>query len=79
LTIAYSDPDGVVVTLTAAAIIAAGTVATNSTANTTGTALIGISQLLNCKGGTNISYAFTYASNTAAQMAFNLNISLEAL
>lgn len=79
LTIAYSDPDGVVVTLTAAAIIAAGTVATTSTANTTGTALIGIPQLLNCKAATNISYAFAYVSDTAAQMAFNLNISLEAL
>lgn len=79
LTIVYTDPDGVVVTLTAAAIIAAGTVATTSAANTTGTALIGIPQLLNCKAATNITYAFAYASNAANVMNYNLHIKLEAM
>lgn len=79
LTIAYTDPDTVTVTLTSAAVIAAGTVATTSTANTTGTALIGIPQLLNCEAGTDITYAFAYASNSANEMTYNLNIVLEAL
>lgn len=77
LTIVYTDPDNVSVTLTSAAIIAAGSVATTSTANTTGTALIGVPQLLNCKASTNITYAFAYASNTANEMAYNLHITLE--
>lgn len=78
LTIVYTDPDGVAVTLTSAAVIAAGTVATTSTANTTGTVLIGIPQYLNCKGITNVTYAFAYVSTGATPMAYNLHILLEA-
>lgn len=79
LTIVYTDPDGVAITLTAAAVIAAGTVATTSTGNTTGTVLLGIPQYLNCKAATVVSYAFAYVSNAAAAMNFNLHILLEAM
>lgn len=79
LTIVYTDPDGIAITLTAAAIISAGTVATSSTANTTSTVLVGIPQILNCKASTAITYAFAYASNTAAQMTFNLHLALESM
>lgn len=77
LTIVYTDPDGVVVTLTAAAQIAAGTIATTSTANTTGTVLLGIPAIINSKSGTDITYAMGYASNTANQMAYNLHITMD--
>ena len=79
LTIVYTDPDGVAITLTSAAAIAAGTIATTSTANTTGTVLIGVPQLLNCKASTNVTYAFAYASNTSNEMVYNLHIVLERL
>ena len=78
LTIVYTDPDGVAQTITAAAQIAAGTIATNSTGNTTTTVLLGVPMMLNCKTGTNITYSMAYASNTAAQMQYNLHIILEA-
>lgn len=77
LTIAYTDPDGVVQTITAPASIAAGTIATTSAGNTTGTVLLGLPLLLNCKAGTNITYAFGYASNAAAAMNYNLHIDLD--
>lgn len=79
LTVVYTDPDGVAQTITAAAQIAAGTIATTSTANTTAAVLLGLPMLLNCKASTNITYAMAYASNTANQMAFNIHIKLEAL
>ena len=79
LTIVYTDPDGVAITLTAGAMIAAGSIATSSAANTTSTVLIGLPLFLNCKASTNITHAFAYASNTASQMAYSLNILLEAL
>jgi len=79
LTIVYTDPDGVVQTITAPASIAAGTIATTSTGNTTATVLLGVPLLLNCKLSTNITYAMAYASNTAAEMKFNLHIKCEAM
>ena len=79
LTIVYTDHDGVAVTLTCGAMIAAGSIATTSTANTTGTVLMGIPLILNCQQSSNITYAFAYASNTAAQMAYDLHVRLEAL
>lgn len=79
LTIVYTDPDSVVQTITAAAQIAAGTIATTSTGNSTTTVLIGLPLTLNCKASTNITYAMAYASDTANQMAYNLHIKLEAL
>ena len=77
LTIVYTDPDGVVVTVTAGAQITAGTIATTSTANTTGTVLLGLPILMNCKAATNITYAMAYAANAGASMAYNLHIKLE--
>lgn len=79
LTIVYTDPDSVVQTITAAAQVAAGTIATTSTGNSTTTVLIGLPLTLNCKASTNITYAMAYASDTANQMAYNLHIKLEAL
>jgi len=79
LTIVYTDPDSVVQTITAPASIAAGTIATSSTVNTTATVLLGMPLLLNCKAVTNITYAMAYASNLANVMAYNLHIKLEAL
>ena len=79
LTIVYTDPDGVTQTITAAAQIAAGTIATTSTGNSTTTVLLGVPMLLNCKASTNITYAMGYASDSANQMAFNLHLKLESL
>lgn len=79
LTIVYTDPDGVVQTITAPASIAAGTIATSSTGNTTATVLLGLPLMLNCKALTNITYAMAYASNAANAMNYNLHIRLEAL
>ena len=79
LTLVYTDPDAVVVTVTAPASIVAGTIATTSAANTTGTALLGLPLLFNCKASTNITYAIAYASNAASEMLYNLHIALEKL
>lgn len=79
LTIVYTDPDGVVITITAAALIAAGTLATTSTLNTTSAVLLGLPLTLNCKAGTNITYAMAYASNVPGTMNYNLHIKVEAL
>src|SRR6266436_2889195 len=70
LTIVYTDPDSVVQTITAAAQIAAGTIATSSTGNTTTTVLLGIPMVLNCKAATNITYAMAYASVAASAMNY---------
>jgi hypothetical protein len=78
LTIVYTDPDGVAQTITAPATIAAGTIATTSAGNTTGTVLVGMPLLLNAKLSTNITYAFAYASNAANAMNYNLHLKLEA-
>jgi hypothetical protein len=64
--------------ITAPATIAAGTIATTSAGNTTGTVLIGMPLLLNAKLSTNITYAFAYASNAANAMNYNLHLKLEA-
>lgn len=77
LTIVYTDPDGVAQTITAAAQIAAGTIATTSTGNSTTTVLLGMSLLLNAKASTNITYAFAYASAGATSMQYNLHLTLE--
>lgn len=79
LTIVYTDPDGVAITITAPAFISAGTVATTSAANTTSTVLLGAPLLLNCKSATVISYAFGYASNAANAMNYNVHLRLESL
>lgn len=79
LTIVYTDPDSVAQTITAPASIAAGTIATTSTGNTTTTVLLGMPLVLNCKTGTVISYAFGYASNAANAMNYNAHLRLESL
>lgn len=79
LTIVYTDPDGTVVTVTAPASVVAGTIATTSAGNTTGTALLGMPLTLNCKPGTAITYAFAYASSGATIMNYNLHVRLESL
>lgn len=79
LTIVYTDPDSVVQTITCAAQISAGTIATTSTGNSTTTVLLGVPMFLNCKASTNITYAMAYASNSANSMNYNLHIGLEAV
>lgn len=79
LTIAYTDPDGVVLTLTTSAQNVPGAIVSATALNTTQALLLGLPMLLNCKAGTNITYAMTYLSNPAAAMNYNLHIRLEAL
>jgi hypothetical protein len=79
LTIVYTDPDGVVQTITAGAQVPAGTIATNSTVNTTANVLLGLPMMLNVKASTNITYAFAYTSVGGTAMQYNLHIRLEAL
>jgi hypothetical protein len=79
LTITYTEPSGVVQTITAGALSKTGTVETTDTGNSTTTVLLGIPLLLNCKSSTLIQYSFAYASNAANAMAYNLHIRVEAL
>jgi hypothetical protein len=79
LTIVYTDPDGVAQTISAIATTGAGTVVTTNTGNNTTTLLAGLPLILNCKAGTNITYAMAYASNAANAMAYNLHLKLEAM
>jgi hypothetical protein len=79
LTITYTTQDGVVQTVTAQAQNSAGTSETTDTGNTTTTLMSGIPLFLDCKASTNIEYAFAYASNPAAVMAYDLRIRLEWL
>ena len=79
LTITYTDPDSVAQTITAAAQISAGTIATTSTGNSTTTVLLGLPMMINAKASTNIQYAMAYASNAANAMQYNLHIKLVAL
>ncbi len=79
LTIGYTDLDGTVQSITAAAQIAAGTIATTSPGNTTATVLLGMPITLNVKASTSITYAFAYSSTGATPMQYNLHITLEAM
>lgn len=79
LTIVYTDPDAVVQTITAPATIAAGTIATSSTGNSTTTVLLGMPLVVNAKASTNITYAMAYVSDAAGEMRYNLHILLECL
>jgi hypothetical protein len=79
LTIVYTDPDGVVQTITAAAQSNAGVVETSDSGNVTTTVLLGLPITLNCKASTNITYAFAYASNAVNAMTYNLHLKLEPL
>jgi len=79
LTIVYTDPDGVAQTITCGAQLNTGAIATSSAGNLTTTVLLGLPILLNCKASTNITYAFTYASNAATVMRYNLHLQLELM
>jgi hypothetical protein len=78
LTIAYTDPDGVVQTITCAAQSKTGTIETTDAGNSTTTVLLGLPILINAKASTNITYAFAYASNAANAMNYNLHLKLNA-
>ena len=78
MTVTYQDPDGTTLTVSAAAQTGTGTVqATGATGNNTSTVLLGIPLMLNCAAGTNVSYAFGYASSGATAMAYNLHVRLD--
>jgi hypothetical protein len=77
LTIVYTDPDAVVQTITAAAQITAGTIATTETSNTTAAVLLGLPITLNAKASTNITFAMAYVANGANTMFYNLHMKLE--
>jgi hypothetical protein len=79
LTVIYTDPDGVVQTITAAAQVTSGSAGTTATGNTNTSVLLGQSLLLNCKASTNIQYSFGYASSPANAMNYNLHLRLEPL
>jgi hypothetical protein len=79
LTVSYTDPDGVLQTITAVAQNSAGTIETSDTGNSTTTVMIGMPLTLNCKANTNITCTFAYVSNAAATMQYNLHMRLEAL
>jgi len=79
LTIAYTDPDGVVQTITCGAQTSAGAIATTSATNTTAAVLLGLPFMMNVKASTTITWAFGYASNAANTMAYNVHIRLESL
>lgn len=79
LTLSWTDPDGVALTLTVNGQTLGGAVAQSSANNTTGTMLLGVPTLLNVKASTNITYAFAYASNPVNVMAYNLHLKLRAL
>ena len=65
----YTDPDSIVVVTTAG---------TTSTLNTTQAQVNGV-VVVYAKAATDIQYLMGYASNSAAQMAYNLHIKVEAL
>lgn len=77
LTLVYTDPDGVVQTITAAAQSNAGIIETTDTGLTTTTVLLGLSLLLNAKASTNIQYSFGYLSS-GTSMQYNLHIKVES-
>jgi hypothetical protein len=79
LTVTYTDPDGVVQTITAPATSSAGVIETSDSGNLTTTVMVGIPLVLNAKNSTNIRYAFAYASNPANAMAYNLHLRLVRL
>jgi hypothetical protein len=79
LTVTYTDPDGVVQTITAPATSSAGVIETSDSGNLTTTVMVGMPLALNAKNSTNIQYAFAYASNPANAMAYNLHLRLVRL
>lgn len=78
MTITYTDPDGVVQTITAIGQNFSGSISGSETGNTTNTLLLGYPLLLNCKASTNIQYAF-FVSTGTGNGRYNLHIKLESL
>jgi hypothetical protein len=79
LTITYVDPDGTTQTVICAANSKTGTQETSDSGNTTTTVLLGDTIMINCGASQTITYNMGYASNTAAQMAYNLHMRLEGM
>jgi hypothetical protein len=79
LTVTFTDPDGVTVTQTCAAMNNSGGIVTAATSNSTSTVIMGIPLTLNVKASTNITFAFAYASSGTTTMQYNLHIRLEAI
>jgi len=78
MTIVYTDPDGVVQTVSALGQNGTGTISGTEVLNVTTTLLLGFPLMLNCKASTNITYAFFYSS-TFGDGRYNLHVKLEAL
>jgi hypothetical protein len=79
LAITYTDAtDSVAQVLVPALNLETGTVATANTGNTTAAKLVGTA-FINAKAGVPIQFAVNYASNTAAQMAYEVHLKCEAL
>ncbi len=80
LTITYVDPDGTTQTITAGALSKAGAIETSDAGNITTTVLLGVPIMVNANNASNsITYAFGYAANAGASMAYNLHIRIEAV
>lgn len=79
LTIVYTDPDGTVMTITGIASLSSGSILTTNGGNLTTSILLGLPITLNCKAGTNITYAMAYTSNPANAMNYNLHIRAESV
>ncbi len=81
LTITFTDPSGVAVTMTAAGLTNAGAIATTRTTNsTTNTGVLnGVPLVINANASTNIQYAMAYTSVGATTMQYTLRIKVEAL
>lgn len=79
LTVAYTEVDTTAVSLSAPAIVVAGTVATtNATDSATQTGvLLGLPIMLNCAAASVVSIAMAYSSTTPGNMKYNLHVTLE--
>lgn len=79
MTVKYTDPDGVLQSITAAATDTSGGIETTDSGNTTTTVMIGVPLLLNCAVNLPITYSFGYTSSPSGSMKYNLHIQLEAM
>jgi hypothetical protein len=74
----WTTPDGVAKSISnAPAIIAAGTFAASSTANTTGTHLTGVPIYMDVMGGTNVDWTFNCSSSPASSAVYSVNATIE--
>lgn len=79
LTVVHTHPDNTSMSVTAAFLISAGTLATtNATDSATVTgACFGVPLMMNCKAGTAVTVAMAYASGTPGNMTYDLHCKLE--